>query len=74
MPECTVKLNSPTVALLAEEDQQTIITIPANALLTIIAGDIDTDRFVEVRYRNQVLSMFAQDLRSRGERFLKESA
>jgi hypothetical protein len=51
-----------------------MVTIPASALVALVVGDIDENGFVEVRYRHQLLIMFAEDLRSRGERVWGQSA
>jgi hypothetical protein len=50
-----------------------MVTIPANALVTLVDGDTDGNGFVKVRYRDQVTIMFAEDLRSRGERVREQS-
>jgi hypothetical protein len=63
----TFKLNASTTAILAENDQRTIVTIPANAVVTRVVGDADGDGFLKVRYRDKILSVFAVDLRTRGE-------
>jgi len=73
MPQRTFKLNTSTMTILSD-DQRTMVTIPANALVSLVVGDIDTNGFVEVRYRDKVLIMFAEDLRSRGERMWGQSA
>ena len=73
MSRSTFKLKTSTLAILSD-DQRTMVTIPANALVTLVVGDIGGDGFVEVRYRDQVLIIFAEDLRSRGERKWGQSA
>ena len=75
MPQCTFKLNSPTLAIRLENDHRTIVTLPRDALVTLVdAGDIDVNGFVHVRFDNESLIMFAEDLRFRGERMLQQSA
>ena len=73
MPQRTFKLKTCTLAILSD-DQRTMVTIPASALVALVVGDIDENGFVEVRYRDQLLIMFAEDLRSRGERVWGQSA
>ena len=73
MPQHAFKLKTSTLAILSD-DQRTMVTIPANALVTLVVGDIHENGFVEVRYRDQVLIMFAEDLRTRGERRWGQSA
>ena len=74
MPERAFKLNTPTMAILSENDHRSVVTIPVNAVVTIVAGDLGGDTLLKIRYRNQVLEMFAVDLRTRGERMLRQSA
>jgi hypothetical protein len=73
MPQHAFKLKTSTLAILSD-DQRTMVTIPANASVTLVVGDIDENGFVEVRYRDQVLIMFAEDLRTGGERRWGQSA
>ena len=73
MAQHAFKLKTSTLAILSD-DQRTMVTIPANASVTLVVGDIDTNGFVEVRYRDKVLIMFAEDLRSRGQRMWGQSA
>jgi hypothetical protein len=74
MQQRTFKLSTSTTAILSENDQRVIVTIPANAVVTLMVGDPDGDGFVKVRYRDHVLSVFAIDLRTRGERMWGQSA
>jgi hypothetical protein len=68
------KLNTSTTAILNENVQPSVVNIPANALVTLVDGDPDGNGFVKVRYEDKVLSMFAFDLRTRGERIWGQSA
>ena len=74
MPPRTFKLKTSTMAILNEYNQRTIVTIPANALVTLVDGDAEGNGFVKIRFEDRVLSMFAFDLRSRGERIWGQSA
>jgi hypothetical protein len=74
MPQRTFRLNASTTAILNENTQPSVVTIPANALVTLVGGDPDGNGFVKVRYQDQVLSVFAFDLRARGERVWGQSA
>ena len=73
MPQRTFKLNTSTTAILNENNQRTMVTIPANAVVTLVDGDVEGNGFVKVRYQDKILSMFAFDLRTRGERVLGQS-
>jgi len=61
------KLKTSSNAILSDNDQRTVIPIPARAMVTLVGGDIDEDAFVKIRYEGRVLLMLAQDLRSGGE-------
>ena len=74
MPKRIFKLNTPTLAIHPDKDHRTIVTIPANALVTVVIGDIDAyDGFVQIRYRDEPLMMYVQDLRARGEQVCEQS-
>jgi hypothetical protein len=73
MPRSTFKLKTSTLAILSD-DQRTMVTIPANALVMLVVGDIDGNGFVEVRYQDKILIMFAEDLRTRSESIRGQSA
>jgi hypothetical protein len=74
MPQPTFKLSTSTIAILNENAQPRIVTIEANALVTLVDGDAEANGFVRVRCEDKVLSIFAVDLRSRGQRVLAQSA
>jgi hypothetical protein len=74
MRQRNFKLNTSAVATLFENDQRIMVTIPANALVTFVDGDIDGKGFVRVHYLNKLFDMFAQDLRTHGERMWGQSA
>ena len=61
------KLKNRGRAVLSENDQRSVIPIPANAMVTLVGGDIDEDAFVKIRYGGKVLMMLSEDLRSGGE-------
>ena len=74
MPQPSFKLSTSTIAILNENAQPRIVTIEANALVTLVDGDAEASGFVRVRYEDTILSIFAVDLRSRGQRVLGQSA
>ena len=74
MPQRRFKLKTSVTAILSD-DQQTMVSIPANAMVTLIVGDvIDEIGFVQVRYRDDVVIMFSEELRTCGERVSGQSA
>jgi hypothetical protein len=74
MPERVVKLNTPTMALLSDNEHMSIVTLPASAVVVVVDGDIDGTGFVKIRYMDQTLAMYAKDLRSRMEDDTNDSA
>lgn len=74
MPQRMFKLNTCTMAILDENNRPSVVSIPANAIVTLVVGDTEGNGFVKVRYRGEVVSMFAVDLRTRGERAWGQSA
>ncbi len=50
----------------AHNDTRTIVTIPANAVVTLVVGDIDATGFVQIRFADEPLLVFAEDLRTCG--------
>jgi hypothetical protein len=43
-------------------------------MVTVFDGDVEGYGFVKIRYQNQVLDIFALDLRNRGERVFEQMA
>ena len=62
------------MAILKEDSQESVVTIPTNAMVVLVDGNTEGNGFVRVRYRDKILSVFAVDLRNRGERAREESA
>ena len=61
------KLKNRSRGIFSENDQRSVIPIPARATVVLVGGDIDQDSFVKIRYGSKVLLMFSEDLRSSGE-------
>jgi len=61
------KLRSRSRAILCEDDQRRVITIPARAMVVLVGGDISEDIFVKIRFEGKVLHMLSEDLRSNAE-------
>ena len=49
MPQRMFKLNTSTTAILNENVQPSVITVPANALVTLVDGDPEGNGVVKVR-------------------------
>ena len=67
MAERLVKLITPTMAIRSDSDHMSVVTVPADAVVAIVDGDINGTGFVKIRYFDQTLAMYAKDLRSRSE-------
>jgi hypothetical protein len=61
------KLRRSSRAILCEDDQRRVITIPARAMVVLVGGDINEDIFVKIRFEGKVLQMLSEDLRSNAE-------
>jgi hypothetical protein len=62
------RLKTPTLGMSGESDGRRIpITLPTNALLTVLDGDVNGYAFVDVLWEGKTVTMFAVDLRRRGE-------
>ena len=70
----TFKLNASTMAILSDSSRPTIVTVPEHSMVTVFEGDVDGYGFVKIRYQNQVLDIFALDLRNRGDRVFEQMA
>jgi hypothetical protein len=67
MAERLVKLITPTLAIRSDNEHISIVTVPADAVVAIVDGDINGTGFVKIRYIDQTLAIYAKDLRSWGE-------
>lgn len=73
MPERVVKLNTPAMAVQSDNKHMSIVTVPANAVVVIVDGDIYGTGFVKIRYMDQTLAMYAKDLRTQTEEGINDS-
>jgi hypothetical protein len=55
------------MAVWSGTDERYVIPIPASAMVVQVAGNIDEDAFVKIRYEGKVLLMLSEDLRSGAE-------
>jgi len=72
MPEITraqrYRLNSDISAISTAHGQLEIVTIPANATLTVVYGPFDGPRFVDVVWDSETGMVFTSDLEAHAER------
>jgi hypothetical protein len=66
MPIGRYRINSPTIALFFEDGRHVAHTIPTGVIINV--DGLDGDKLVEVTWDGKKGLMFAQDVRSRGER------
>jgi hypothetical protein len=67
MGERTFKLLAPIMAIRVENEQPSVVTVPTNAVVTLVDGNINGVGLVQIRYQDQVLQILAIDLRKGGE-------
>ena len=61
------RLNSPTLAILNGDGQHTPVTVPMGGIVEVVAGPLDGNRLVDVKWDGKPLMMFTIDIRERGE-------
>jgi hypothetical protein len=59
-------LARPTIAIDIADDKRAAVTIPAEALIEVIAGTRSEDSMIDVLWKGRVLLMFAVDIEERG--------
>ena len=61
------RLKSPTLGILSVNGNghETTVTLPSNAIVKVESSNFDGDR-IFVAWEGKTISMFAQDLRTRG--------
>ena len=74
MPEGVVKLSTPTMAVQSDNEQIRVVTLPAEAIVSIVDGNINGTGFVKIRYMDQTLAMYAKDLRSQIDEDMNNAA
>jgi len=70
----TFRLNTPTIALFSEDGRQVAHTVPAGAVVTSVDGRVSELGFLDVIWDVEKISMFAVDLRGRGQKVFEASA
>jgi hypothetical protein len=58
---------TPILGIACLAGRRVMITIPENAIVEVVTGLMNDDRMIEVWWDGNVLLMFVQDLRERGE-------
>jgi hypothetical protein len=68
MPIRRYRIQSPTIALFVEEGRHVAHTVPAGAIVAIDSEAYSDNKLVDVVWEEKTVMMFAQDVRSRGEK------
>lgn len=61
------RIHRPTLAIDSPESRRIPVTVPAGALIKIVAENGHGDRFVDVGWEGRVVMMFKADVQARGE-------
>jgi len=68
MAKETYRITSPVLGLSLEGEVHASHTVPKGAIVALTGKTFDDNKLVEVVWGGKVIMMFAQDLRSRGEK------
>ena len=61
------RIVTPTIGIMSVNGRRTIVTLPKNANIEVVANLLDNQRMVDVLWKGYPLVMFTQDLRERAE-------
>jgi hypothetical protein len=61
------------MAMQSDNEHLRVVTLPSEAIVAIVDGDINGTGFIKIRYKDQTLAMYAKDLRSYGEDHINDS-
>jgi len=59
------RLNSPTLAIIQHDGQNSPTTIPNGAVVKVVNGPLDGNRLVDVMWEGKTVMMFTTDIRER---------
>ena len=67
---CEVKfrIETPTIALFTEEGRQVARAIPGGSEILVDEAILEMDKLIEVRWLDNTVMMFSQDIRARGQK------
>ena len=60
------RLNLPTLGIHMKDGQRIAVTIPKDALITVIGGPLDGTRLVDCLWEGTEVMLFTLDIRERG--------
>lgn len=61
------RLKAQTLGIISTNQRRAAILIPQNAMVTVINGPLNGNRMVDVMWDEQIVMIFVEDLRARGE-------
>ena len=61
------RLGLPTLGIHMKDGQRTTVTVPKDALITVIEGPLDGTRLVDCVWDGTEVMMFTVDIRERGK-------
>jgi hypothetical protein len=61
------RLTARTLGVVSREGRQITIDIPADAVVEIVDAGLDPASMVHVRWEDEIIAMFVQDIRERGD-------
>jgi hypothetical protein len=67
MSDGNYRMKRPTMALIFEDSRQVAHLIPKGAVIKIDSEAFTENKLVNVAWEEKVVTMFAQDIRARGE-------
>ena len=59
------RLQTATLAIIAHDGQNCPTTVPSGAVVKVVAGPLDGNRLVDVRWDGKTVMMFTTDIRER---------
>lgn len=68
MPILKYKILSPILALVPDGGRNVARTVPIGSIISMESGEFDRNRLVAATWDGQDVMIFAQDVRSRGEK------
>ena len=59
------RLNTPTLAIVKIEGQQSPVTVPSGSVVKVVDGPLNDNRLVDVNWEGKTVMMFTTDIRER---------
>ena len=59
------RLNTPTLAIVKIDGQQSPVTVPSGAVVKVVDGPLNGNRLVDVNWEGKTVMMFTTDIRER---------